>query len=168
MGEVVLYTDSQGRRAKTVIKHVHTDDHPPYYTITLPNGSERQTDFHHIAKLPGTQAPSFPPSLPPSLPPSQPPVGGALGQRDLVHFHAGSRLRIAAAAAAIDASPPLVPARAHESLPISSCPSSLPPSRPPGNLEWKSVRLVLRRPGSGRGRPGMNSRGGRKTIKKRN
>ena len=53
-GDSVLYTkDSQNTRV--TINQVHKDDYPNfYYTIMLPDGSERQTTFKYLAPTPET------------------------------------------------------------------------------------------------------------------
>ena len=51
-GQEALYTDSRKNRSTIKIAKVHFDDElEPYYTILLPNGTEKQTDDAHLAEL---------------------------------------------------------------------------------------------------------------------
>ena len=52
------YTDEQSGQMCTVkILKVHHDDQPPYYTIRMPNGNERETVRGRLARRQPTEAP---------------------------------------------------------------------------------------------------------------
>lgn len=67
--ELVSYRDSgTGEVVQAHIAKVHFDDMPPYYTIRLSSGVEKQTDENHLAK-----AEQEPPALQPAAQPAAQP-----------------------------------------------------------------------------------------------
>ena len=42
-GTECLYEETGGGHSSVTILQIHTDDVPPYYTVRMPNGSERAT-----------------------------------------------------------------------------------------------------------------------------